>query len=99
MRFLQVPNTAYPLVPRYEEAERDLLDALNKDAQDADALANIITCQLHLGKPVTRYSRYPLFTYWLLEVAAARIPGNKVLDHLTILVVAIVSCNNAIFQL
>lgn len=41
---------------RYDEAERDLLDALNKDAQDANALANIITCQLHLGKPTSRYA-------------------------------------------
>ncbi|GMH41511.1 hypothetical protein BSKO_09421 [Bryopsis sp. KO-2023] len=41
---------------RYEEAERDLLDALNKDAQDANALANIITCQFHLGKAVSRYA-------------------------------------------
>ena len=39
----------------YEEAERDLLEAFNKDAKNADTLANLITCGLHLGKNVQRY--------------------------------------------
>ena len=39
----------------YEEAERDLLEALNKDAKDSDTLANLVTCGLHLGKNVQRY--------------------------------------------
>lgn len=40
---------------RYDEAERDLLDALNKDANNPTTLANLISCQLHLRKPVGRY--------------------------------------------
>ncbi len=39
----------------YEEAERDLLEAFNKDAKNPDTLANLITCGLHLGKNVQRY--------------------------------------------
>ena len=39
----------------YEEAERDLLEAFNKDAKNADTLANLITCGLHLGTNVQRY--------------------------------------------
>jgi coatomer protein complex subunit epsilon len=40
----------------WEDAERDLLDALGKNAQDADALANLIPVALHLGKPAARYA-------------------------------------------
>ncbi|KAI8469713.1 MAG: epsilon-COP [Monoraphidium minutum] len=40
----------------WEDAERDLLDALGKSAQDADTLANLITVALHLGKPTARYA-------------------------------------------
>ncbi|CAD7702608.1 unnamed protein product [Ostreobium quekettii] len=40
---------------QYEDAERDLLDALNKDANNPTTLANLIACELHLGKPVSRY--------------------------------------------
>ncbi|KAL2653522.1 hypothetical protein R1flu_021650 [Riccia fluitans] len=40
---------------RYEDAETLLLEALNKDAKDADTLANLIVCDLHLGKPTARY--------------------------------------------
>ena len=39
----------------YEEAERDLLEAFNKDAKNPDTLANLITCGLHLGKNIQRY--------------------------------------------
>lgn len=39
----------------WEDAERDLLDALSHDAKDADSLANLVTVQLHLGKNVSRY--------------------------------------------
>eukprot|EP01018_Ginkgo_biloba_P039957 Gb_19817 [translate_table: standard] len=40
---------------RFDEAESVLLEALNKDAKDADTLANLVVCNLHLGKPATRY--------------------------------------------
>ena len=40
---------------RFEEAERDLLEALSKDAKDSDALANLIACAMHLGKPTARH--------------------------------------------
>ncbi len=40
----------------YEEAERDLLEAAQKDAKDPDTLANLITVGLHLSKNVARYT-------------------------------------------
>lgn len=40
----------------WEEAEHDLLEAFNKDAKDADTLANLITCGLHLSKNTARYA-------------------------------------------
>ncbi|CAI5971799.1 unnamed protein product [Closterium sp. NIES-64] len=39
----------------FEDAEALLLDALNKDAKDANTLANLVVCSLHRGKPATRY--------------------------------------------
>lgn len=39
----------------FDEAETLLLEALNKDANDAETLANLVVCSLHLGKPSTRY--------------------------------------------
>ncbi|PIA47366.1 hypothetical protein AQUCO_01400204v1 [Aquilegia coerulea] len=42
---------------QFEDAENFLLDALNKDAKDAETLANLIVCSLHLGKPSSRYLR------------------------------------------
>ncbi|KAJ7522744.1 hypothetical protein O6H91_18G025100 [Diphasiastrum complanatum] len=39
----------------FEDAETVLLEALNKDAKDADTIANLIVCNLHLGKPTSRY--------------------------------------------
>uniref|UniRef100_A0A7S3QSH2 Coatomer subunit epsilon n=1 Tax=Dunaliella tertiolecta TaxID=3047 RepID=A0A7S3QSH2_DUNTE len=41
---------------QWEDAEADLLDAFNKDAKDADTLANLVTVGLHLSKNVARYS-------------------------------------------
>jgi len=40
----------------WEDAERDLLEALGKDAKDPDTLANLVTVGLHLGKQTTRYA-------------------------------------------
>ncbi|PKA64090.1 Coatomer subunit epsilon-1 [Apostasia shenzhenica] len=40
---------------RFDEAETLLLEALNKDAKDAETLANLVVCNLHLGKSATRY--------------------------------------------
>jgi coatomer protein complex subunit epsilon len=39
----------------FEEAETRLLEALNKDPKDANTLANLIVCNLHLGKATTRF--------------------------------------------
>uniref|UniRef100_A0A7S0VBN2 Coatomer subunit epsilon n=1 Tax=Polytomella parva TaxID=51329 RepID=A0A7S0VBN2_9CHLO len=39
----------------WEDAERDLLEALGKDAKDSDTLANLSACGLHLGRNVQRY--------------------------------------------
>ncbi|CAI5480898.1 unnamed protein product [Closterium sp. Yama58-4] len=39
----------------FDDAEALLLDALNKDAKDANTLANLVVCSLHRGKPATRY--------------------------------------------
>eukprot|EP00197_Chlamydomonas_leiostraca_P002157 CAMPEP_0202858162 /NCGR_PEP_ID=MMETSP1391-20130828/812_1 /ASSEMBLY_ACC=CAM_ASM_000867 /TAXON_ID=1034604 /ORGANISM="Chlamydomonas leiostraca, Strain SAG 11-49" /LENGTH=288 /DNA_ID=CAMNT_0049537049 /DNA_START=25 /DNA_END=891 /DNA_ORIENTATION=- len=46
---------AHMKMGEWEDAERDLLDAFNKDAKDADTLANLITCGLHLSKNTARY--------------------------------------------
>ncbi|RWR72112.1 coatomer subunit epsilon-1-like protein isoform X1 [Cinnamomum micranthum f. kanehirae] len=40
---------------RFEEAESLLLEALNKDAKDAETLANLVVCSLHIGKSSSRY--------------------------------------------
>jgi coatomer protein complex subunit epsilon len=40
---------------RYDEAEKELLEALAKDSKDADTLANLVVVTLHLGKPSSRY--------------------------------------------
>lgn len=40
----------------WEDAERDLLEALGKDAKDPDTLANLVTVGLHLGKATSRYA-------------------------------------------
>ncbi|KAK9265927.1 hypothetical protein L1049_021444 [Liquidambar formosana] len=39
----------------FDEAESLLLEALNKDAKDAETMANLVVCSLHLGKPSSRY--------------------------------------------
>uniref|UniRef100_J3M5Q4 Callose synthase helical domain-containing protein n=1 Tax=Oryza brachyantha TaxID=4533 RepID=J3M5Q4_ORYBR len=41
----------------FDESETLLLEALNKDAKDPETLANLIVCNLHLGKPSSRYLR------------------------------------------
>ncbi|XP_059667496.1 coatomer subunit epsilon-1 [Cornus florida] len=39
----------------FDEAETLLLEALNKDAKDAETLANLVVCSLHIGKSSSRY--------------------------------------------
>jgi coatomer protein complex subunit epsilon len=41
---------------RFEEAEQQLMEALEKDPKNPDTLANLVTACLHLGKPTARYS-------------------------------------------
>ena len=41
----------------WEEAEQQLLEAFEKDAKNADTLANLVTACLHLGKATSRYSK------------------------------------------
>lgn len=40
----------------WEDAERDLQEALAKDAKHADTLANLVTVGLHLGKSTARFA-------------------------------------------
>lgn len=40
---------------RWDDAEAELLQAFEKNARDADTLANLITVNVHLGKPASRY--------------------------------------------
>lgn len=41
---------------RWEEAEQQLMEALEKDPKSADTLANLVTTCLHLGKAISRYN-------------------------------------------
>lgn len=58
----------------FEDAEKELLEAISKDSKDADTLANLITCCVHLGKPTARY----LSQLKLLN------PNHMVVNRLTI---------------
>ena len=40
---------------QWEEADKQLQDALQKDAKSAETVANLIVTGLHLGKNVSRY--------------------------------------------
>ena len=40
---------------RYDDAERELLEALAKDSKHPETLANLFVCALHNGKPSSRY--------------------------------------------
>jgi coatomer protein complex subunit epsilon len=40
---------------RYDDAEKDLVEAINRDSKDPDTLQNLAVCALHLGKPTTRF--------------------------------------------
>ena len=42
----------------WSDAESYLLEAYEKDAKNADTLANLVTVSLHLGKSTARHSRY-----------------------------------------
>ncbi len=39
----------------FDEAERELQEATEKDPKNAETLANLITASLHLNKPISRY--------------------------------------------
>ncbi|XXG77172.1 hypothetical protein AAC387_Pa08g1376 [Persea americana] len=47
----------------FEEAESLLLEALNRDAKDAETLANLVVCSLHLGKSPSRYLSHLKLTH------------------------------------
>lgn len=38
------------LMGQYEDAEKDLAEALNKDGKDPETLANLVVCGLHCGR-------------------------------------------------
>ena len=40
---------------RYDDAEKELLEALSKDSKHPETLANLFVCALHNGKPSARY--------------------------------------------
>jgi coatomer protein complex subunit epsilon len=40
---------------RFDQAEKQILEALSKDPRNPDTLANVITNCLHLNKPTTKY--------------------------------------------
>ncbi|KAI0494975.1 hypothetical protein KFK09_025121 [Dendrobium nobile] len=48
---------------RFDEAETLLLEALNKDAKDAETLANLVVCSLHVGKSASRYLSHLKLTH------------------------------------
>ena len=54
---------------RFDEAEQALQEALEKDPKSADTLANLITVSLHLGKPVSRHSK------WVMAAPENQIPA------------------------
>lgn len=45
------------LMGRCTDAEQELLEALNKQPNDANTLANLAACQLQLGKPAGTYMK------------------------------------------
>jgi len=46
------------IMRKYDEAERFLLEALEKSSKDPDTIANLITCYTHLRKPTELVNRY-----------------------------------------
>jgi coatomer protein complex subunit epsilon len=45
----------FMLMGAYDDAERELLEAIGKDAKNAETLANLATCAAHLGKSSSRF--------------------------------------------
>jgi coatomer protein complex subunit epsilon len=45
------------LMGQFEDAEKDLLEALNKDGKDPETLANLAVCGLHCGRRGTQKLR------------------------------------------
>ena len=56
MRLLNGGAVCNMRMGQWKEAESQLLEAFEKDAKNADTLANLITVSLHLSKPASRYS-------------------------------------------
>lgn len=46
------------IMKKYEEAEKLLLEALDRNSKDPDTIANLVTCYLHLKKPTEIVNRY-----------------------------------------
>lgn len=60
---LNLQALAHMQMGQFEEAERQLTQALTRAPGDADALANMVSCLLQLRKPaetIARYQRYRL---------------------------------------
>lgn len=55
MYVFSVGREWHPTARRYDDAEKDLVEAINKDSKDPDTLQNLAVCSLHLGKSVTRF--------------------------------------------
>lgn len=49
---------AFMKMGSFEEAEKELLEAYDKNPKDPDTLANLYICGLHLSKNVARYLTY-----------------------------------------
>jgi len=45
----------YMMMGSYDDAERELLEAIAKDAKNPETLANLAACAAHLGKSSTRF--------------------------------------------
>jgi len=46
------------ILKKFDEAERFLLEALEKNSKDPDTIANLITCYTHMKKPIEIINRY-----------------------------------------
>ena len=54
-RLLNAMAVCHMRMGDWSDAESYLLEAYEKDAKNPDTLANLVTVELHLGKPVSRH--------------------------------------------